>query len=78
MVFSAAAVRRIFGAVWNREHSLLLGVNLTAYAALFVFFRRLEFHNFFLLAAVCAVCYLGLAGFAAFRLGFMKRPGNRR
>ena len=79
MIVSAAAVCRIFGAFWQKKHTLLLGINLAAYAVLLFAFRHVQIGNFFVLIALCGICYLLLAAAGAGLTGiwrelrFMKR-----
>ena len=73
MFISAAAVRKIFGAIWRKEHSLLLGVNVIVYGGLLALFRHIYIGNFFFLVGICFICYSIMAGFAAYRLGL---PGR--
>ena len=65
MFVSAAAVCRIFGAFWHKKHTLLLGINLAAYAVLLFAFRHAQIGNFFVLVALCGICYLLLAAVGA-------------
>ncbi len=73
MLVSAVLVGKIFGLFWQKKHTLLLGVNGAAYGILLAAFRHVEIGNFLILVGLCAVCYVILAGFAAYRLGFIAR-----
>ncbi len=73
MLISAAYTGKVFGAFWTKKHTLLLAGNLAAYVLMFFAFRRITIKNFFLLAGLCALCYLLLAAFAALCLGLVGR-----
>lgn len=69
MLVSGAAAARLFGAFWQKKHTLLLGINAAAYAGMLAAFRHAEIGSFFVLAGLCMVCYVALAGIGIRLLG---------
>lgn len=72
MLISGAASAKVFGNFWQKKHTLLLVINLAAYAVYFIMFRRLQITNFFLLILLCGICYLLPAGAGCVLCGLHK------
>ncbi len=77
MLVSGVCVVRIFGTFWQKKHTLLLAGNAAAYVSLLIFFRKVQIGNFFVLAGLCGVFYLILAGAAAWKLDLPGRIRSR-
>lgn len=79
MIVSGAATGKLFGRFWQKKHTLLLGINLAAYALMLIGMRALQIGNFFLLVLLCGVIYVVLAALGAVCLGLHRRlPFSRR
>lgn len=79
MLVSAFHTKQTFGMFWQKKHTLLLVINLAAYVLFLYGFRSIQIHNFFLLAGLCGIGYLIVAGCAVIRLGLWKQlPFKRR
>lgn len=76
MLVSAYFTASVYGNFWQKKHTQVLLMNLAAYALFFVLFRYLQFTNFFVLVAVCAVCYLPVVAINIWRTG-LRRPVSR-
>lgn len=74
MLVSAYFTASVYGNFWQKKHTQVLLMNLAAYALFFILFRYLQVTNFFVLVAVCAVCYLPVAAVNIWRTG-LRRPG---
>lgn len=75
MLVSAYFTASVYGNFWQKKHTQVLLMNLAAYALFFVLFRYLQFTNFFILVAVCGVCYLPVAAVNIWRTG-LRLPGR--
>lgn len=75
MLVSAYFTASVYGNFWQKKHTQVLLMNLAAYALFFVLFRYLQFANFFILVAVCGVCYLPVAAVNIWRTG-LRLPGR--
>lgn len=75
MLVSAYFTASVYGNFWQKKHTQVLLMNLAAYALFFVLFRYLQFTNFFILVAVCGVCYLPVAAANIWRTG-LRLPGR--
>lgn len=73
MLASGMSAARVFGNFWQKKHTLLLMMNLAAYALYFFLFRSMQITNFFLLVLLGTVAYLLPAGVGAFLLGMHKK-----
>ena len=78
MIVSGIATGKIFGMFWQKKHTLLLLMNLAAYAIYLVIFRNVRITNFFLLVGICGVCYLIPAGIGVLRTGMLKNLPFKR
>lgn len=72
MLVSGLASAKVFGNFWQKKHTLLLMMNLAAYALYLCFFRSMQITNFFLLVLLCGICYLLPAGIGALACGLHK------
>ena len=77
MLVSGTATGKIFGCFWTKKHTLLLLMNLTAYAFYLLLFRNMQTGNFFLLVGICGVCYLIPTGIGVAFTGMLKNIRNR-
>lgn len=75
MLVSAYFTASVYGNFWQKKHTQVLLMNLAAYALFFVLFRYLQFTSFFILVAVCGVCYLPVAAVNIWRTG-LRLPGR--
>ncbi len=74
MLISAYFTVRVYGGFWQKKHTQVLLVNLAAYVLFFVLFHYVQFTNFFVLVAVCGICYIPTAAVNIRRTG-LRRPG---
>lgn len=72
MLVSGAATGKIFGNFWTKKHTLLLLMNIAAYALLLFFFRSIRLESFFLLILLCGIGYLIPAGIGVALTGMLK------
>lgn len=79
MLLSGFYTGKVFGNFWQKKHTLLLLMNIAAYALYLFFFRSMQLESFFLLVLLCGICYLIPAGIGAASMGMLKKlPLKRR
>lgn len=76
MLVSAYFTVRVYGNFWQKKHTQVFLMNLAAYALFVALFHYLQFTNFFILVAVCGVCYLPTAAVNIWRTG-LRFPVSR-
>lgn len=73
MFVSGTATKRVFGNFWQKKHTLLLMMNLAAYALYLFLFRSIQLTSFLLLVLLCGIAYLLPAGIGACLMGMHKK-----